>query len=122
MDDLYLYLIGGAIVVIAIIVLNHKKQKNKMDSFLQNSGDTPQMFLLKSVEKKIKTLSTILYDGGVRPAAGLPKAGGRKQILIDELEQLEKDYTSKKITLKVYDQKLFELINKAKKVLPATVS
>ncbi len=114
--DLNVYLIGGAILIVAIIVLNHQKQKNKMQNMLQESGGTQSLFLMKSVEKKNKALAEILYDGGVKPAAGTIAATGPKAALIKELENLERQYTAKKIPLRTYDEQLFDLLEKAKKL------
>ncbi|NNU33579.1 hypothetical protein HK413_04450 [Mucilaginibacter sp. S1162] len=52
--DVNVYLIGGVILILAIIILNHQKQKNKMKNFLEASGDTKPVFLMKAVEKKKK--------------------------------------------------------------------
>jgi len=116
--DVNVYLIGGVILVLAIIILNHQKQKNRMKNFLQDSGDMQPIFLMKAVEKKNEALSDILYEGGVKPGATVaPTIGsGPKQILIGELEKLEKDYASKKISLRTYDEHLFDLLEKAHKL------
>ncbi len=116
--DINVYVIGAVIIVLAIIILNHQKQKNKMKNFLQDSGDMQPIFLMKSVEKKNKALSNILYDGGIKPgASAAPTLGtGPKQILIRELEKLEKDYAAKKIPLRTYDEQLFDLLEKANKL------
>jgi|GEM_PF-1880406 len=107
--DVNVYLIGGVILVLAIIILNHQKQKNRMKNFLQDSGDMQPIFLMKAVEKKNKALSDILYEGGVKPGVTAVQTigSGPKQILIGELEKLEKDYASKKISLRTYDEHLF---------------
>lgn len=116
--DINVYLIGGAILILAVIVLNHQKQKNKMKSFLEEAGDTPPIFLMKSVEKKNKALSDILYDGGVKPLTETTALtnNGPKAALIKELEKLEKDYAGKKIALRTYDEQLFDLLEKARKL------
>lgn len=119
--DLNVYLVGGVIIVLAIIVLNHQKQKNKMKNFLEGSGDLQPIFLMKAVEKKNKALADILYDGGIKPAAGADTTFniGPKAALIKELEKLERDYASKQIALRTYDEHLFDLLEKANK-LPVT--
>jgi hypothetical protein len=119
--DLNIYLIGGAVIIVAIIVLNHQKQKNKMQNMLQESGGTESLFLMKAVEKKNKALSDILYEGGIKSASsdGPNTSVGPKGGLIRELEKLERDYTAKKIPLRTYDEQLFDLLEKAKK-LPVT--
>jgi hypothetical protein len=119
--DLNVYLIGGAIIIIAIIVLNHQKQKNKMQNFLQESGDTQPIFLLKAVEKKKKALSDLLYEDGVKPSASATPstATGPKAALVKEFEKLEREYAAKKIALRTFDEHLFDLLEKAKN-LPIT--
>ena len=121
MMDFNIYLIGGVIIVLAIIILNHQRQKNKMQIFLKNSGDMQPMFLQKAVEKKIKALSDILYDGAIKPLIPSTSSlnNSPKQLLIKELEKLEKDYAGKKIALRTYDEQLFDLLEKANK-LPVT--
>jgi hypothetical protein len=115
--DVNVYLVGGVILVLAIIIINHQKQKNKMKNFLQDSGDMQPIFLMKAVEKKNKALSDILYEGGVKPdVTAASTNSGPKQILIGELEKLEKDYASKKISLRTYDEHLFDLLEKAHKL------
>ncbi|MFD2145497.1 hypothetical protein [Mucilaginibacter antarcticus] len=52
--DLNVYLIVGAVIIVAIIVINHQKQKNTMQAMLQESGGTQSLFLTKSVEKKTR--------------------------------------------------------------------
>jgi hypothetical protein len=119
--DLNVYLIGGVILVLAVIIINHQKQKNKMKNFLEGSGDMQPIFLMKAVEKKNKALSNILYDGGVKPLAGVAGVSNNsaKAALMKELEKLEKDYAGKKIALRAYDEQLFDLLEKANK-LPVT--
>jgi hypothetical protein len=119
--DVNVYVVGGVILILAIIILNHQKQKNKMKNFLEASGDTQPIFLMKAVEKKNKALADILYDGGVKPLAGATPVttNGPKAALIKEFEKLEKDYAGKKIALRTYDEQLFDLLEKANK-LPAT--
>jgi hypothetical protein len=116
--DLNVYLIGGVIIVLAIIILNHQRQKNKMQNFLQESGGTQPIFLMKAVEKKNKALSDILYEGGIKPpASAAPStATGPKAVLIKELEKIERDFAAKKIALRTYDEQLFDLLEKAKKL------
>jgi hypothetical protein len=116
--DVNVYLIGGVILIFAIIVLNHQKQKNKMKNFLKASGDTQPIFLMKAVEKKSKALSDILYENGVKPLADATPVtnSGPKAALIKELEKLEKDYASKKVALRTYDEQLFDLLEKANKL------
>jgi hypothetical protein len=119
--DSNVYLIGGVILVLAVIIINHQKQKNKMKNFLEGSGDMQPIFLMKAVEKKNKALADILYDGGVKPLAGATPVTneGPKAVLIKELEKLERDYAGKKIALRAYDEHLFDLLEKANK-LPVT--
>ena len=122
MDDLSVYLVGAAVLVIAIIFINHRRQKNKVNSFLQDSGDMQPVFMLKAIEKKVNALAEILYEDGIKPARGdnsQSRGNGQKQMLIQQLEQLERDFNNKKITLRSYDDQLFQLLEKAKK-LPAT--
>jgi hypothetical protein len=116
--DVNVYVVGGVILILAIIVLNHQRQKNKMKNFLEASGDTQPIFLMKSVEKKNKALADILYDDGIKSLAGTaPVTNNRpKAALIKELEKLEKDYVSKKIALRTYDEQLFDLLEKANKL------
>lgn len=114
--DINVYLVGGAIFIVVIIVLNHQKQKNKMQNMLQESGGTQSLFLMKAVEKKNKALADILYVGGVKPAAGSIPVTGPKGVLIKELESLERQYAAKKIPLRTYDEQLFDLLEKAKKL------
>jgi hypothetical protein len=120
--DLSVYLIAGAVIVLAVIIFNHQKEKKKMKHFLGASTDIQPIFLMKSVEKKNKALADILYDGGAKPlAAGGPSiAIGPKLALIKELEKLEQDYAGKKILLRVYDKQLFDLLEKAKKLQVTT--
>lgn len=113
--DVNFYLVLGAIAVVAIIVFNHRKQKNKMKTFLEASGDTQMIFLMKAVEKKNKALADILYDGGIKPVD--PNTGtSQKDILIQQLQKLEQAYASKRITLRAYDDHLFNLLEKANKL------
>ncbi|MGF7082704.1 hypothetical protein [Mucilaginibacter sp. UYCu711] len=116
--DVNFYVVGGVILILAIIVLNHQKQKNKLKNFLEASGDTQPIFLMKAVEKKNKALADILYDGGIKPLAGTNQVttNATKAALIKEHEKLEKDYASKKITLRTYDEQLFDLLEKANKL------
>lgn len=115
--DVNVYLICGVILILAIIILNHQKQKNKMKNFLEASGDTQPTFLMKAVEKKRKALADILYDDGIKPLTGATSVtNGPKAALVQELEKLEKDYAGKKIALRTYDEQLFDLLQKANKL------
>lgn len=116
--NINIYLVLGAIVIVAVIVLNHQKQKNKMKTFLNESGDTQPIFLMKAVAKKNKAISDILYEGGIKPSASAAPVTNTtaKAVLIRELEKLERDYAGKKIPLRTYDEQLFDLLEKANKL------
>jgi hypothetical protein len=120
MEDIVLYVVGAAVIVIFIIVLNHKKQKNTVNSFLKDAEEMQPIFLVKAVEKKLQNLYTALYEDGIKPGVSenaMPaKAINRKQALVQELEQLEKDYSSKKISLANYSDKLHTLQMKVNKL------
>jgi len=118
MDDIYLYIIGGVIIAVFIIILNHKKQKNKVTDFLKDAKNAEPVFMQAAVEKKLKTLKIALYGNttGIQlQAAALDGDGtaaieAKKQSLIDQLNQLEKSYADKAISLKVYDEQLHQLV------------
>lgn len=116
--DVNVYLVGGIILILAVIILNHQKQKNKLKNFMEASGDIQPIFLMKAVEKKNKALADILYGDNVKPLAGATQvaANGPQSALIKELEKLEKNYASKKIALRTYDEQLFDLLEKARKL------
>src|ERR1700742_1690209 len=102
MDDIYIYLIGGAILMVGIIVLNHKRQKNKVNDFLKTAQNAQPVFMQAAVEKKLKTLKIALYGNpnGVQVQAAVLDAGvsevvdQKKQFFINQLDQLEKSYAS----------------------------
>jgi len=113
--DANIYLMLGAIAVVAIIFINHRNQKNKMKTMLEEAGGTQQIFLTKAVEKKNRALAEILYDGGIKPT--VQNTGtSQKDILIQQLQKLEQAYAAKKITLRQYDDHLFNLLEKANKL------
>lgn len=114
MTDFLPYFIGGGFIVVIIIVFNHKKQKSKLNEFVKDQDEAPQMFLIQSVERKLKVIYSKLYENGVKPnyAAGEKNtntATAKKLQLIKELEQLEATYADKKITLRDYSDKLQKL-------------
>ncbi|WP_214072411.1 hypothetical protein [Mucilaginibacter sp. dw_454] len=114
--DVNIYIALGAVVIVAIIVLNHQKQKNKMKTMLGEAGGTQLIFLTKAVEKKNKALADILYDGGIKPSAA-NTGTTHKDMLIKQLEKLEKEFAAKKISLRTYDEQLFDLLEKANKLV-----
>jgi hypothetical protein len=120
MDDVFLYIIGGAIIAVFIIILNHKKQKSKVDSFLKDARTAQPVFMQASIDKKLKTLKVALYgnttgiqlEGTVMEGGALHAAEAKKQSLINQLEQLEKNYAGGGVTMKAYDDQLHGLIKK----------
>lgn len=117
MEDLVLYAIGAVVIVIFIIVLNHKKQKNTVNNFLKDAEQMQPMFLQQSVQKKLQSLYGSLYDEADKiNGVETPEPSKRKTMLVQELEQLERDYSSKKITLKIYSDRLHALQMKANKL------
>lgn len=114
--DLSIYLIIGVVIILATIIINHSRQKKRMQNFLQDSADIQPMLLMQAVEKKIGALTVILYSDGLKPDAQIPNP---KRDLIIALDQLKRDYAAQKIPLRTYDKQLFALLEKAKK-LPAT--
>lgn len=113
--DVNLYLLLGLVAIGAIIFMNHRNQKNKMKTMLEEAGGTQQIFLTKAVEKKNKALAEILYDGGIKPT-GANTGTTQKDVLIQQLQKLEQAYAAKKITLRQYDDYLFTLLEKANKL------
>lgn len=113
--DVNLYLILGAIAIAAIVFMNHRNQKSKMKTMLEQSGDTQMIFLTKAVEKKNKALAGILYEGGIKPV-GANTGTTQKDVLIQQLQKLEQAYAAKKISLRQYDDYLFALLEKANKL------
>jgi len=120
MDDVLLYIIGGAVIAVFIIILNHKKQKSKVDNFLKDARTAQPVFMQASIEKKLKTLKVALYgnttgiqlDGAVLEGGALHTAEAKKQSLINQMEQLEKSYALGTLTMKAYDDQLHGLIMK----------
>ncbi|GAA4093299.1 hypothetical protein [Mucilaginibacter panaciglaebae] len=113
--DVNLYLILGAIAIVAIIFINHRNQKRKVKTMLEDAGGTQLIFLTKAVEKKYKALAEILYEGGMEPVG--PNTGTtQRDILVQQLQKLEHAYAAKKISLRTYDDHLFTLLEKANKL------
>ncbi|PJJ79950.1 hypothetical protein [Mucilaginibacter auburnensis] len=113
MNDLILYFIAGGFVVTAIIVFNHKKQKNKLNAFVMEAEKAPSLLMIQSVERKLNNIYGSLYDNGVR-TEGEPN--GKKLQLIQELETLETAYADKKIGLRDYNDRLQQLQLKTSKL------
>lgn len=113
--DVNFYLALGVIAIVVVIFINHRNQKKKMKTMLEEAGGTQQIFLTKSVEKKNRALADILYEGGLKPVN--PNTGTtQKDILIQQLQKLEQAYAAKKISLRTYDDHLFTLLEKANKL------
>ena len=119
MDDIYIYVIGGAVILIVLIVLNHRKQKNKVNDFLRGSGGAQPVFMQAAVEKKLKTLKVALYGNttGIQLQAAALEGNmdgidAKKQFFINQLDQLEKSYASGNLPLEDYDNKLHQMIMK----------
>ncbi|HEY0245439.1 MAG TPA: hypothetical protein VGC01_07760 [Mucilaginibacter sp.] len=118
MDDIYLYLTGGAVIAIFIIILNHKKQKSKVATFLKDAQDTQPVFMQAAVDKKLKTLKVALYGNatGIKPQTAALEGGklsaveAKKQFFINQLNELEKSYAAGGLTLKAYDDQLHQLL------------
>ncbi len=107
MTDFLPFYIGCGFIVVIIIVFNHRKQKSRLNRFVNDGEDAPSILMVQSVERKLKNIYGKLYDKGVKSATST--ATGRKQQLINELETLEADYAAKKISLKNYSDKLQQL-------------
>jgi len=120
MDDIYVYLIAGAVLAIIIIVFNKKRQKNRVTNFLKDAGGAQPVLMQQAVEKKLKTLKIALYGNNngfqIQPAIlegnHLNNAGAKKRFLIGQFEQLEKSYAAGGVSLKTYDDQLRQLIMK----------
>jgi len=120
MDDIYFYLLGGAVIAVFIIVLNHKKQKKKVIDFLKNAQHAQPVFMQAAVDKKLKTLKIALYGNttGVKLQAAVLEGGTlsaietKKQFFMGQLNQLEQGYAAGNMTLEAYDDQLHQLIMK----------
>ena len=78
-----------------------------MSEFIKAPDEAPSLFLVQSVDRKLKAIYGKLYENGVKTdATDGAQPTGKKQQLIKELEQLEAAYTQKKISLKDYSEKL----------------
>ena len=113
-----MYLIGGAILAIGIIVLNHKRQKNKVTDFLKDAKGAQSVFLQTAVEKKVKTLKVALYGNttGIQLQAAALEGNvtatleTQRQGMIGRLNQLEQAHAAGSISLAEYDQQLHQLV------------
>lgn len=118
MDDIFLYLIGGAVIAVLIIVLNHKRQKNKVTDFLKEAKGTQSVFLQTAVEKKLKTLKIALYgnttnvqlQSAVLNGSTAASLEGRKNAMINKLNQLQQQFAAGAISLAEYDSQLHHLV------------
>src|ERR1700743_557968 len=118
MDDIFTYLIGGAVVAILIIVINHRRQKHKVTDFLKDAKGAQSVFLQTAVEKKIKTLKVALYGNTTNiqlQAAALEgnavvNLESQRQGMINRLNQLEQSYGAGAISLDEYDRQLHQLV------------
>ena len=112
MDYLPYFLSSGFLIVL-IIVFNHRKQQSKLKEFVKQPDEAPSLFMVQSVERKLKVIYGKLYENGVKPgaAANANEAAptGRKLQLIKALEQLEATYADRKISLRDYSDKLQQL-------------
>ena len=125
-DNTYLYLIGGAIIALFIILLNNKRQKNTVTSYLKDAKDSRPVLLQLAIEKKLVMLKTTLYNTtSLYNSIGAPqplnpvlegRASGRtenkRQFIMKQLDKLEKSFASGNITLKAYDEELHQLVKK----------
>ena len=110
MTDYFPFFIGGGFIVVIIIVFSQKRQKSRLKEFVKDADEVPQMFLIQSVERKLKSIYGKLYENGVKPnEKGGGTATGSKRQLIQELEQLEAAYADKKMSLRDYSDKLQQL-------------
>ena len=118
MDDVFLYIIGGVVIAIFIVILNHKKQKTKVTDFLKDAKGAQPVFMQASIDKKIKTLKVALYGNttgmqlknAVLEGGALAAVEAKKQSLINQLDQLEKSYAGGAISMKAYDDQLHGMI------------
>jgi hypothetical protein len=113
MTDYFPYFIGSGFLIILIIVFSQKRQKSRMNQFVQEPDEAPSLMMVQSVERKLKAIYGKLYENGVKPGATGNTNGAaptaRKQQLIKELEELEAAYADKKISLRDYSEKLQKL-------------
>lgn len=117
MNNLMPFFIAGGFVVVALIVFKHKKQKSKLKAFVMDAEEAPSLLMMQSVERKLKSIYSNLYENGIKPdAAQGNKAEGKKLQLIHELEMLETAYAEKKINLRNYSDKLQQLQLKTSKL------
>ena len=82
-----------------------------------DAEEAPSLLMMQSVERKLKSIYSSLYEDGIKPdAAQGNKAAGKKLQLIRELEILEAAYADKKINLRNYNEKLRQLQIKTSKL------
>ncbi|MGZ3755487.1 MAG: hypothetical protein ACXVAY_00940 [Mucilaginibacter sp.] len=113
MDNIYLYLIAGAIVAVLLVFLNNKRQNTTVAGFLEDAQSSKPMLMQQAVEKKLRTLKTSLFlnqGSGGKAKIEIPEA--RRQSLIKQLNELEKSHADGNLSLKAYDEALHQLVLK----------
>src|ERR1700743_1985311 len=119
MDDIFTYLIGGAVLAVLIIVINHRRQKHKVTDFLKDAKGSQSVFQQAAVEKKIKTLKVALYGNttGIQLQADALDGGNvaatlesQRQGMINRLNQLQQAHAAGSLSLTEYDHQLHELV------------
>ncbi|MGY3211187.1 hypothetical protein [Mucilaginibacter sp. HD30] len=111
--DYFPYFLSSGFLIVLIIVINHRKQKRKLKEFVKQPDEVPSLFMVQSVDRKLKVIYGKLYENGVKPGtatnANEVAPTGRRLQLIKALEQLEATYAGKKISLRDYSDKLQQL-------------
>ncbi|NCD70791.1 hypothetical protein [Mucilaginibacter agri] len=96
------------------LIINFFRNK-AVDKLVEQNKNTPQLFLQKAVDNKLRTIQhalrqTITDDIGDDPE--ITKINNFRLALGQELNALKESYKEKRITLRAYDHKLSVILQK----------
>jgi hypothetical protein len=109
------FLIGGSVLMYYILKFDTHQSK-RMRKLYKDNEDLKPMFMIKSAERKLRTLSNKLY-GAIPPGSYTCEecmqkiANEPKQLAARELGELVTKYNSGSISVQNYNAKLAEMLS-----------
>lgn len=114
--EIFFYFFGIALLVASVFLMLDTQQSRRINKLAKETRNVPPLFLQRSVEHKLNTLNSFLYDNGnMMPRTG--KIGlndHARQNLSAQLSTITDERKSGKISLQAYHGKLNDLISETR--------
>jgi len=117
--EIAFYFFGIALVVASVFLMLDTQQNRRLNRLAKDTRNVQPLFLQRSAEQKLNTLNSFLYDQTpkediITTSAWIKLNDNARRNLSAQLNMINNERNSGKISLQTYNGKLNELLDKTR--------